>query len=217
MRTIKLQGSDKVTIRRFLITGGPGAGKTESRAVIQKAFESIGVTVLFVPESASELIAGGVSAQSLGSDEKYQLLQLRLQMEKEEIFGQASKWMQEKPVVLVFDRGVLDGEAYMEPAAFRKLLEKEGLERRKLLARYDAVFHMQSMACLDPDQYSRDNNPARLFEARDAARQDQALLKVYAGHFSHWMIPACENMNEKLRLLADQMVSCWKILEGKDE
>ena len=48
-------------IRKIVITGGPCAGKTTAMSWIQNEFSKLGYTVLFVPETATELISGGVA------------------------------------------------------------------------------------------------------------------------------------------------------------
>lgn len=50
-----------VSIQKIVITGGPGAGKTTGMSWIQNEFTKLGYTVLFVPETATELITGGVA------------------------------------------------------------------------------------------------------------------------------------------------------------
>ena len=48
-------------ITKIVITGGPCAGKTTGMGKIQREFSKRGYTVLFVPETATELITGGVA------------------------------------------------------------------------------------------------------------------------------------------------------------
>ena len=52
---------NKVELIKIVITGGPCAGKTTAMTWIQKEFEKKGYRVLFVPETATELITGGVA------------------------------------------------------------------------------------------------------------------------------------------------------------
>ena len=73
----------KKQITKIVITGGPCAGKTTGMSHIQKAFSQMGYAVIFVPETATELITGGVSPQTLDSIYDYQMCQLKLQIEKE--------------------------------------------------------------------------------------------------------------------------------------
>ena len=47
----------KKTITKIVITGGPCAGKTTAMNKIQKAFTALGYSVIFIPETATELIS----------------------------------------------------------------------------------------------------------------------------------------------------------------
>jgi thymidylate kinase len=71
-------------ITKIVITGGPCAGKTTGMTWIQNAFTQMGYEVLFVPETATELIKGGISPISLDSNLDFQKCLVRLQREKEE-------------------------------------------------------------------------------------------------------------------------------------
>ena len=55
------EGARQVEITKIVITGGPCAGKTTAMSWIQSTFTKKGYTVLFVPETATELITGGVA------------------------------------------------------------------------------------------------------------------------------------------------------------
>jgi nucleoside-triphosphatase THEP1 len=48
-------------LTKIVITGGPCAGKSTAMSRIQSEFSTRGYTVLFVPETATELITGGVA------------------------------------------------------------------------------------------------------------------------------------------------------------
>ncbi|MCD8120989.1 MAG: ATP-binding protein [Clostridiales bacterium] len=48
-------------ITKIVITGGPCAGKTTAMSWLQNEFTEKGYAVLFVPETATELIGGGVA------------------------------------------------------------------------------------------------------------------------------------------------------------
>lgn len=102
-----------VDITKIVITGGPCAGKTTGMSWIQNAFSSRGYRVLFVPETATELITGGVAPWTCGSNLDYQKCQVRLQLEKEKVFHQAAETMKEEKILIVCDRGVMDNKAYM--------------------------------------------------------------------------------------------------------
>lgn len=106
-------------ISKIVITGGPCAGKTTAMSWIQNAFTQKGYKVLFVPETATELINGGVAPWTCGSNLEYQKCQMRLQMEKENVFVQAAKTMNADKVLIVCDRGAADNKAYMTDEAYK--------------------------------------------------------------------------------------------------
>ena len=58
-------------IRKIVLTGGPCAGKTTAMSWVQNAFTEKGYKVLFVPETATELISGGVCQDNAGSENPY--------------------------------------------------------------------------------------------------------------------------------------------------
>ena len=69
----------KMEISKIVITGGPSAGKTTAMSWVQNAFTQMGYTVLFVPETATELITGGVAPWTCGTNAEYQKCQMKLQ------------------------------------------------------------------------------------------------------------------------------------------
>ena len=75
-------------LHKIVITGGPSAGKTTGLSWIQNAFSKLGYTVLFVPETATEFISGGVAPWTCGTNRDYQLCQVDLQLKKEQLFEQ---------------------------------------------------------------------------------------------------------------------------------
>ena len=81
----------KMKISKIVITGGPCAGKSTAMSWVQNAFTQMGYAVLFVPETATELITGGVAPWTCGTNAEYQKCQLKLQIEKENIFEQAAR------------------------------------------------------------------------------------------------------------------------------
>ena len=119
---IKKGGSCTVEITKIVITGGPCAGKTTAMSWIQSNFTKLGYTVLFVPETATELITGGVAPWTCGTNADYQKCQMKLQLEKERIFEQGASTMPVEKVLIVCDRGTLDNKAYMTSLDFASFL-----------------------------------------------------------------------------------------------
>lgn len=68
-----------MSITKIVITGGPCAGKTTGMSWIQNVFTERGYKVLFISETATELISGGVAPWTCSSNGEYQKCQLKLQ------------------------------------------------------------------------------------------------------------------------------------------
>ena len=64
---------NKMQIEKIVITGGPCAGKSTAMSWIQNTFTQMGWNVLFVPETATELISGGVAPWTLTSNPDHQI------------------------------------------------------------------------------------------------------------------------------------------------
>lgn len=90
-----------MNIIKIVITGGPCAGKSEAMPLIKHEFTKKGYTVLFIPETATELITGGVAPWTCGTNLDYQLVQVELQLEKERLFIQAAKTMKQDKFLIV--------------------------------------------------------------------------------------------------------------------
>ena len=116
-------------ITKIVITGGPCAGKTTAMSWIQHHFTRMGYTVLFIPETATELITGGVAPWTCGSNLDYQKCQIQLQLKKEEIFRQAAESMKDEKILIVCDRGIMDNKAYMNETEFHAVANGLHLDR----------------------------------------------------------------------------------------
>ena len=75
-------GVMKMEIIKIVITGGPCAGKSTAMSWVHNAFIEMVYTVLFVPETATELITGGVAPWTCGTNAEYQKCQLELRLKK---------------------------------------------------------------------------------------------------------------------------------------
>ena len=105
---------------RIVLTGGPCAGKTTALSWIKNEFGRRGYRVLIVPETATELLTGGVAPWTCSSNLQYQVFQMHLQLEKERIFTEASSGMKADKVLIICDRGALDNKAYMDDQEFER-------------------------------------------------------------------------------------------------
>ena len=195
-------------ITKIVITGGPCAGKTTGMSWIQNAFTELGYTVLFIPETATELISGGVAPWTLSSNLDYQLCQMKLQIEKEKIFEEAAgKTFNSDKVLLVCDRGIIDNKAYMTEGEFKSALLKLDLNETELRDTYDAVFHLVTAAKGAEEFYTLSNNSARTETVEEASAMDDKLISAWTGHPHLRVIDNSNGFEEKMKQLISEISS----------
>ena len=199
---------EEYSVTKIVITGGPCAGKTTAMSWIQNEFTKLGYTVLFVPETATELILGGVTPWTLKTNLDYQLCQLKLQIEKENIFEEAAKKiMQSHKVLIVCDRGSIDNKAYMNEIEFQAALDTLSLNETELRDSYDAVFHLVTAAKGAEKFYTLSNNQARTETVEEAAAMDDKLIAAWTGHPHFRIIDNSKGFDDKMKHLIKEISS----------
>ena len=197
----------KMEISKIVITGGPCAGKSTAMSWIQNSFTQMGYTVLFVPETATELITGGVSPWTCGTNAEYQKCQLKLQIEKERIFEQAAHTMAAEKVLIVCDRGTIDNKAYMDEIEFVEVIQFIGSNEVELRDSYDAVFHLVTAAKGAEEFYTTANNSARSETVEEAASLDDKLISAWTGHPHLRVIDNTSSFEDKMKKLVAEIAS----------
>lgn len=192
-------------LTKIVITGGPSAGKTTAMSWVQNAFSKLGYTVLFVPETATEFITGGVAPWTCGTNLDYQKVQMTLQIEKERLFEQAARTMKAEKILIVCDRGTIDNKSYMNEEEYAAVLQEVGKTEQELLEDYAAVFHLVSAAKGAEEFYTFANNAARYESVSQAVAQDDRLIQVWQGHPHHYIIDNSVELREKLKKLIAQI------------
>lgn len=198
---------NQVKITKIVITGGPCAGKSTAMSWVQNAFTQMGYIVLFVSETATDLITGGVAPWTCGTNSAYQKFQLRLQLDKEKVFEQAAKTMDGEKVLIVCDRGALDNKTYMDGLEFAQVLEFFGTNEIELRDNYDAVFHLVTAAKGAEEFYTTANNAARTETADEAAALDDKLIAAWTGHPHLRVIDNSSNFEDKMKRLIAEISS----------
>ncbi len=169
-------------IRRIVITGGPCGGKSSALERVKKDFSALGWTVLTVPETATELISGGVAPWTCGTPTEYQRYQMHLQREKERAFVSAAKNMPAEKILIVCDRGMLDNLAYMSLEDFKAIAAEMGESLVAFRDSYDAVFHLVTAADGAECAYTTANNSARIETPAEARDLDARVISAWTGH-----------------------------------
>ena len=193
-------------ISKIVITGGPCGGKTTAMTWIQDHFTRMGYTVLFIPETATELITGGVAPWTCGTNLDYQKCQVRLQLTKEELFEQAAKTMPNDKILIVCDRGFMDNKAYMNDEEFAAAVASVHGNVVDLRDSYDAVFHLVTAAKGAESFYTTDNNTARTETIEEARELDDKLIAAWTGHPHFKVIDNSTAFDEKLKKLINEII-----------
>ncbi|MCW2927357.1 MAG: hypothetical protein JWM86_1325 [Thermoleophilia bacterium] len=159
-------------VRRIVLTGGPGSGKSTAAAFLAREF----VDDLWVlPESATLLYKGGLPRAT--SDLGQQVAQRAIYTVQRSLEDATA--LQHPDRVQLCDRATVDGAAYWpdgSDAFFRTLATSRASE----LARYDAVVFMHTAARM-PAGYERDLD-VRTEDRDEAIALDRRMFELYADH-----------------------------------
>ena len=195
---------EKQKITKIVLTGGPCAGKTTAMNWIQNFFQKQGYKVLFVPETATELITGGLTPWETKTNVDFQSILFDLQIEKEKLFEEGAKKINNDKILIVCDRGLLDNKAYMPKRDFDYLLKSKKLSEIKVRDSYDAVFHLVT-AAKGAKKYYNVDNAARTETPEEAAKLDDNLIASWTGHPHFRIIDNSTDFETKMKRLLKEI------------
>ena len=195
-------------IKRIVLTGGPGSGKTSVLEKINQVYSSEGYKVIIVPETATELMNNGITFKD-GSISlvDFQELVMRLQLSKEEIVERAIELMGNDQVIVVYDRGTIDNTAYINKDEFEDILTRLNHVKSftDLMNKYDLVINLVGRE----DFYTTENNKARSESVDDALKLGDSTLRCWLGHkVVKIVLPKDtveEKINEVLNIINDSL------------
>ncbi len=175
---------------KIVMTGGPGAGKTEIMSHLTQNLEERGYKVFIIPETATELILGGIAPGKHISMEEFQSFVLEKQLAKEALYQRAAAFYDPEKVLIFCDRGIMDSCAYVEKPVFERMLRKQGLTLAEAYQRYDAALHLVTAAdgaeafyqWNDPSKEEVGNNAARSESPAQAREKDKLTMQAWIGH-----------------------------------
>lgn len=171
-------------IVKIVITGGPCAGKTTLMSKAVQELGDLGVKVLIVPEAATSLITGmHITPGDFGMN-GFQKHILDHQFAAEAIVDQAAaeQAADGSNMVILCDRGKLDGAAYAGLPAIGELLAGHGSNPVETLNSYDMVIHLVTAASGAEEAYTLSNNAARSETLEEARALDVRTLAAWTGH-----------------------------------
>lgn len=190
-------------IFNFVLTGGPCGGKSTAINKIYQDLSERGYKVLIVPETATELINSGITVNFVGSV-RFQEILFYKQLKKEELYRQVASELKNDKVVILYDRGLVDGRAYMTQNVYESILKKFNTNEAEIKARYDGIFHLVTAADGKEEFYTTKNNMARTETLEEARNLDKKCIEAWVGHDKLKIIDNSTDFDEKInRLLSE--------------
>lgn len=207
-------------IFKFVLTGGPCAGKTTALSAISNIFAQHGYTVLIIPESATELIISGVHPWTACKEDiiNFEYAITSKQISKENLYEKIVDTMPNDKIILVYDRGIIDAASFLPKEDFEKVLSKFSLTTATAMSRYDAVFHLVTAANGASEFYTLANNEARSETPEQAIALDSKTIKAWTGHQHLRIIDNSTDFSGKInRLIAEIFAALGEPVPIEDE
>lgn len=173
---------------KIAFSGGPCAGKTTAITKLSELLREKGYVVFTVPEAATMIFqSGGTLNLAEYNDEmkmRFQFFLMMMQMSLEDcLLGISRNGEKEANVVLLCDRGTMDGSAYIEKALWEQVLSEYDLNVQRIRdQRYDLVIHITSAANGAEEFFSDKTNAARSETMEFARHIDRRLEEAWIDH-----------------------------------
>lgn len=191
-------------MKRIVLTGGPGAGKTVIAHRLAAAHPD---RFALVPEAATQVydaLQTRWDKLDLEGRRDVQRKIYQLQVDQEDRTANANP-----NKILLLDRGTIDGAAYWPEGPDDYWRDVQSTPAREL-KRYDAVLWLETSAALglyDGDE----SNFCRFEDAESAIRSGQLLLQLWGNHPNLKHVGAFATLDEKV-VAVQEMIS--ELLHG---
>lgn len=196
--------SKKIT--KIVLTGGPCGGKSTGLSYIEREMTKFGYKVVFVNESATEIVLNGLSLPSYNNNSYlFEREILKLQLEKERLYQQFCEDLPDEKILLVCDRGVMDCLSYVSKEDFDAILEELGEDLLQLRDNYEGVFHLMTAAKGAEEFYSKANNSARRENIEEARIADERTIACWTGHPHLRVIDNSRSFEDKMNKLIKEI------------
>jgi predicted ATPase len=158
-------------MKKIVLTGGPGAGKT---AVLELAKRHFSGRLAIIPEAASIVFGGGFwRHDTIPGRKAAQRAIYYVQREQERMLDEEGHFL-----VALCDRGTVDGGAYW-PDGFDEFFRELQTTLESEYARYAAVIHLRTPAT---EQGYNKENLLRTESAQQARAVDERIHQLWSGH-----------------------------------
>lgn len=207
MDSIRISSGSNEKVYKFVITGGPCSGKTTAMERLPVFLRERGFRVFIAQEAATMLFVNGASIDDFAKDGcpyAFQQFVIKTQQTLEDSLYNYAKATQQSSVILC-DRGIMDGSAYIDSDSFQSLLKEVNMDLISARdGRYDAVFHLVSAADGAESFYTLENNSARSESPEEAKRLDNKTQMVWMGHPHHVII---DNKNKSFERKLEELIA----------
>ena len=187
------------SVPMIAITGGPRSGKTAVVDYLSYKLALDGFTVFRLSEIASSMIQSGLTLSRYIDPYEFQSeLFSRQKKEEEKLLETAESAIGEtddQRAVIICDRGLQDGRAYVSHAEFNRIVAAAGISKEELRNRYAGVVLLETM---EKQPISEVINPARL-EEEDGLFDLASATKTAWSDVPTITIHAHDDMDIKLR------------------
>lgn len=185
-------------MKKIVFTGGPSAGKTKVIENLRNYYNRLGYNVFVISETSTELIKVGFKWWDNSIETNiYQRLIFKYQLDKENNIIKAIENSNIKNVIILLDRGLMDGKAYMDSNDFISMVSGYGFLEKNIYSRYDAVFYLESVSIEFPELFSNENNEARKSNVEQAKVFDRKVKQIWEKHNTFIEVKACKTFEEK--------------------
>lgn len=195
-------------VTKIVITGGPCAGKTTGLSFVEQEMTKRGYKVVFVGETATDLILGGLQPKAYNEFYEFEKAVLSMQLLKEEFYEKQCESLPNEKVLLICDRGAMDCKGYVGEEIFSKILESLGLDEISLRDNYDGVFHLVTAAKGAEEYYTLSNNNARSESVEEAVEMDDKTIASWTGSPHLRVIDNSTDFEDKLKRLVKEICAC---------
>lgn len=200
-------------ILTIAFTGGPCAGKTTAISHCAERLKELGWPVICVPEAATLIFSSGgvlnMETYTPYQGIEFQKCLMKLQISLEDIFTKIVTINNSKQMYIVLcDRGLMDGSAYLNQEQWDVLLNELGLYEADIKDfRYDLVIHLTTAADGATQHYHLDNNNARSEGVQMAIDLDRKIRKAWANHPNYFLINNdVESFSHKIKLAEEYIL-----------
>ena len=192
---------------RVVLTGGPCGGKSSALKGLKEAATEHGFDVWSVPEVATTVMNAGFM-WNVPQKIQFQTIVAQLQLQLERPLLQLAGEKINRPTIMIFDRGMLDGKSFVNDDEWEQILNKNNYTHAKSLGRYDCVVHLVTAANGAPLSYKHNSEGQEITDdnghpvtrretPEEAIEQDEKLQQCWSDHPKHFIIHNNETAEEE--------------------